>query len=93
MNLKYLLIGMSRSHDEIVEIFKHDISIDVINNHLKSYLAEIDCLQELTDKFDMFQKTLKEEGYDHQTFDVIKHYLMEYKETFVTIEETDLIES
>jgi hypothetical protein len=41
----------------------------------------------------MFQKTLKEEGYDHQTFDVIKYYLMEFRETFVTIEETDLIES
>ena len=93
MKLKYLLIGMSRSHDEIVEIFKHDVSIDVINNYLKSYLAEIDCLQELTDKFDDIQKTLKEEGYDHDTFHVIKYYLMEHKETFVTIEETNLIES
>jgi len=93
MKLKYLLIGMSRSHDEIVEVFKNDVSIDVINNYLKSYLADIDCLQELTDKFDMFQQTLKEEGYDHDTFDVIKYYLMEYKETFVTIEETNLIES
>jgi len=90
MKLKYLLIGMSRSHDEIIEIFKHDVSIDVINNYLKSYLAEIDCLQELTDKFDELQKGLKEEGYDHDTFDVIKYYLMEYRETFVTIEETNL---
>ena len=93
MKLKYLLIGMSRSHDEIVEVFKHDISIEVINNYLKAYLADIDCLQELTDKFDMFQQTLKEEGFDHDAFDVIKYYLMEYKETFVTIEETNLIES
>jgi mRNA deadenylase 3'-5' endonuclease subunit Ccr4 len=93
MKLKYLLIGMSRSHDEIVEIYKHDVSIDVINNYLKVYLNDIECLQELTDKFDLFQQTLKEEGYDHQTFDVIKHYLMETRDTFVTIEETDLIES
>ena len=93
MKLKYLLIGMSRSHDEIIEIFKHDISMDVINNYLKSYLAEIDCLQELTDKFDELQKGLKDDGFDHETFDVIKYYLMEYRETFVTIEETNLIES
>ena len=93
MKLKYLLIGMSRSHDEIVEIFKHDVSIDVINNYLKAYLNDIECLQDLTDRFDLFQQTLKEEGYDHQTFDVIKHYLMEYRDTFVTIEETELIES
>jgi mRNA deadenylase 3'-5' endonuclease subunit Ccr4 len=93
MKLKYLLIGMSRSHDEIIKVFKGDVSIDVINNHLKAYLDDIDCLQELTDKFDMIQQTLKEEGYDHQTFDVIKYYLMETRDTFVTIEETDLIES
>ena len=90
MKLKYLLIGANHDHDEIVNIFKGDTSIDVINQHLKAYLADIDCLQELTDKFDMFQQTLKEEGYDHQTFDVIKYYLMEYKETFVTIEDTEL---
>ena len=93
MKLKYLLIGMSRSHDEIVEIFKHDVSIDVINNYLKVYLNDIECLQDLTDRFDDLQKKLKEEGYAHQTFDVIKYYLMEYRETFVTIEETELIES
>ena len=84
---------MSRSHDEIIEIFKHDAPIDVVNNYLKSYLTDIDCLQEFTDKFDMIQQTLKEEGYDSTPFHVIKHYLMEYKETFVTIEETNLIES
>jgi len=93
MKLKYLLIGMSRSHDEIVEIFKHDVSIDVINNYLKAYLADIECLQDLTDRFDDLQKKLKEDGFDHETFDVIKYYLMEHKDTFVTIEETDLIES
>jgi hypothetical protein len=89
MKLKYLLIGMSRSHDEIVEIFKHDVSIDVINNYLKSYLADIDCLQELTDKFDDIQKTNDLDD----TFDVIKYYLMETRDTFITIEETNLIES
>ena len=89
MKLKYLLIGMSRSHDEIIKVFKGDVSIDVINNHLKSYLAEIDCLQDLTDRFDDIQKT---NGID-ETFDVIKYYLMETRDTFVAIEETDLIES
>lgn len=91
MKLKYLLIGMSRSHDEIVEIFKNDVSIDVINNYLKVYLNDIECLQDLTDRFDAIQKTLTEGKND--TFDVIKYYLMETHETFVTIEETDLIES
>lgn len=93
MKLKYLLIGMSRSHDEIIEVFKHDVSIDVINTYLKSYLANIDCLQDLTDRFNAIQKQLKDRGYDHDTFDVIKDYLTEHKETFVTIENTDLIES
>ena len=89
MKVKYLLIGMSRSHDEIIKVFKHDVSIDVINDYLKSYLAEIDCLQDLTDRFDDIKKT---NGID-DTFDVIKYYLMETRDTFVTIEETKLIES
>jgi len=89
MKLKYLLIGMNRSHDEIIKVFKHDISIDVINNHLKAYLAEIDCLQDLTDRFDAIQKTNDLDD----TFDVIKYYLMETRDTFITIEETNLIES
>ena len=93
MKIKYLLIGINRAHDEIVKIFTHDISIDVINNHLKSYLSDMEYLQELTDKFDTFQKTLKEDGHDHETFDVIKWYMMEHKETYVTVEETKLIES
>ena len=81
---------MSRSHDEIVEVFKNDVSIDVINNYLKSYLADIDCLQDLTDRFHELQQGLKDDGYDHDTFDVIKYYLMEHRETFVTIEDTEL---
>jgi len=89
MKLKYLLIGMSRSHDEIIKVFKGDVSIDVINNHLKSYLAEIDCLQDLNDRFDDIQKTNEIDD----TFHVIKYYLMETRDTFVTIEETNLIES
>ncbi len=93
MKIKYLLIGLNRSHDEIVKIFTHDISIDVINNYLKSYLSDMEYLQELTDKFDTFQKTLKEEGHAHEIFDIIKWYMMEYKDTYVTIEETKLIES
>ena len=94
MKLKYLLIGANHDHDEIVKIFKGDTSIDVINQHLKSYLAEIDCdldcLQDLTDRFHELQQQLKDDGFDHQTFDVIKYYLMEYRETFVTIEDTKL---
>ena len=93
MKLKYLLIGMSRSHDEIIKVFKGDASIDVINNHLKAYLSDIECLQDLTDRFDDLQKKLKDDGFDHDTFHVIKYYLMETRETFVTIEETELIES
>jgi len=92
MKLKYLLIGANHDHDEIVKIFKADVSIDVINNHLKAYLSEIDCgidcLQDLTDRFDAIQKTLKK-GTD-DTFHVIKYYLMETRDTFVTIEETEL---
>jgi hypothetical protein len=92
MKLKYLLIGANHDHDEIVKIFKGDTSIDVINEHLKSYLSEIDCaidcLQDLTDRFDAIQKTLTK-GTD-DTFHVIKYYLMETRETFVTIEETEL---
>lgn len=88
MKLKYLLIGMSRSHDEIIKVFKGDTSIDVINDHLKSYLDDIECLQDLTDRFDAIQKTLTK-GKD-DTFHVIKYYLMETRDTFVTIEETDL---
>jgi hypothetical protein len=90
MKLKYLLIGMNRSHDEIIKVFKGDVSIDVINQHLKEYLADIECLQDLTDRFDAIKQTLK--GKD-DTFHVIKYYLMETRDTFVTIEETDLIES
>ena len=89
MNLKYLLIGMSRSHDEIIKIFKHDVSIDVINQHLKSYLSDIECLQDLTDRFEDIKKTNDIDD----TFNVIKYYLMETRDTFVTIQETNLIES
>lgn len=91
MNLKYLLIGMSRSHDEIIKVFKGDVSIDVINEHLKSYLDDIECLQDLNDRFGAIQQTLTK-GTD-DTFHVIKYYLMETRDTFVTIEETELIES
>lgn len=91
MKLKYLLIGMSRSHDEIIKVFKGDVSIDVINEHLKSYLSDIDCLQDLTDRFNAIQKTLSKGTND--TFHVIKYYLMETRDTFVTVEDTDLIES
>jgi len=90
MKLKYLLIGANHDHDEIVKIFKGDTSIDVINQHLKSYLAnidcELDCLQDLTDRFDDIKKT---NGID-DTFHVIKYYLMETRDTFVTIEDTEL---
>ena len=89
MKVKYLLIGMNRSHDEIIKVFKHDVSIDVINNHLKSYLDDIECLQDLTDRFEDIKKTNDIDN----TFDVIKYYLMETRDTFVTIEETNLIES
>ena len=88
MKLKYLLIGMSRSHDEIIKVFKGDVSIDVINEHLKSYLSDIDCLQDLTDRFNAIQKTLSKGTND--TFHVIKYYLMETRDTFVTVEDTDL---
>ena len=93
MKRKYLLIGISRSHDEIIKVFKGDVSTDVINEHLKSYLSDIDCLQDLTDRFDAIQKQLKDRGYDHDTFHVIKDYLLQHKDTFVTFEDTDLIES
>lgn len=86
MELKYLLIGANSKHDEIVKIFKGDTSIDVINQHLKSYLADIECLQDLTDRFDEIKKT---NGID-ETFHVIKYYLMETRDTFVTIEDTEL---
>lgn len=93
MKLKYLLIGANHDHDEIVKIFKGDVSIDVINEHLKSYLSKIDCaidcLQDLNDRFDAIQKTLTK-GTD-DTFHVIKYYLMETRDTFVTIEETELL--
>jgi hypothetical protein len=89
MKLKYLLIGANHGHDEIVKIFKADTSIDVINNHLKGYLSEIECLQDLTDRFDAIQKT---NGID-DTFHVIKYYLMETRDTFVTIQETELCQS
>ena len=89
MKLKYLLIGANYDHDEIVKIFKGDTSIDVINEHLKSYLSEIECLQDLTDRFDAIQKTLTK-GTD-DTFHVIKYYLMETRDTFVTIQETELL--
>ncbi len=90
MKLKYLLIGSSHM-DEIVKIFKANVTMDVINEHLKSYLSEIDCLQDLTDQFDELQRQLKDEGYEHDTFDVIEYYLCEYADSFVTLQETELL--
>lgn len=90
MKLKYLLIGSSHHIDEVVKIFKADVSIDVINQHLKEYLADIECLQDLTDRFDELQQELKDDGFDHETYDVIEHYLCEYTDTFLTIQETEL---
>jgi uncharacterized protein YqfA (UPF0365 family) len=89
MKLKYLLI-VNNNIDEIVTIFKQDTPIAKINERIKSFLHENDWLQDCTDKFDSIQKERKENGFKSTAYDVMKNYLMEYRDTFVNLVETEL---
>ena len=84
MKLKYLLIGANSDHDEIVKIYKEDEPDETILNLLREYLIE----QEWFDQYSEDQQ-LRDEYPDE--FDRIKWFLSEGKETYLTLEYTELL--
>ena len=84
MKLKYLLIGANHDHDEIVKIYKEDEPDETILNLLREYLIE----QEWFDQYSEDQQ-LRDEYPDE--FDRITWFLSESKETYLTLEYTELL--
>lgn len=84
MKLKYLLIGANHDHNEIVKIYKEDEPDETILNLLREYLIE----QEWFDQYSEDQQ-LRDEYPDE--FDRITWFLSESKETYLTLEYTELL--
>ena len=82
MKLKYLIIANSR-HDEIVHIYKDNVSNETIIKDLIEYLEETDWYIEYINNKDA-------KNISGNEFDKIKYFLMEYHDTFTNVIETKL---
>ena len=82
MKLKYLIIANSR-HDEIIHIYKDNVSNKTIIKHLIEYLEETDWYIEYINSKDA-------QNISGNEFDKIKYFLMEYHDTFTNVIETKL---
>jgi hypothetical protein len=82
MKLKYLIIANSR-HDEIIHIYKNNVSNKTIIKHLTEYLEESDWYIEYINSKDA-------QNISDNEFDKIKYFLMEYHDTFTNVIETKL---
>jgi hypothetical protein len=82
MKLKYLIISNSR-HDEIIHIYKDNVSNKTILKHLTEYLEESDWYIEYINSKDA-------QNIPGNEFDKIKYFLMEYHDTFTNVIETKL---
>ena len=82
MKLKYLIIANSR-HDEIIHIYKKDVSNKTIIKHLIEYLEETDWYIEYINNKDA-------QNIPGNEFYAIKYFLMEYHDTFTNVIETKL---
>lgn len=82
MKLKYLIISNSR-HDEIIHIYKDNVSNKTIIKHLIEYLEETDWYIEYINNKDA-------QNIPGNEFYAIKYFLMEYHDTFTNVIETKL---
>ena len=82
MKLKYLIIANSRQ-DEIVHIYKDNVSNETIIKDLIEYLEETDWYIEYINNKDA-------KNISGNEFDKIKYFLMEYHDTFTNVIETKL---
>jgi hypothetical protein len=82
MKLKYLIIA-NRRHDEIINIYKNNVSNKTIIKHLTEYLEESDWYIEYINSKDA-------QNISDNEFDKIKYFLMEYHDTFTNVIETKL---
>lgn len=82
MKLKYLIISNSR-HDEIIHIYKDNVSNKTIIKHLIEYLEETDWYIEYINSKDA-------QNIPGNEFYAIKYFLMEYHDTFTNVIETKL---
>jgi hypothetical protein len=82
MKLKYLIISNSR-HDEIIHIYKDNVSNKTILKHLTEYLEESDWYIEYINSKDA-------QNIPGNEFDKIKYFLMEYHDTFTNVIKTKL---
>jgi hypothetical protein len=82
MKLKYLIISNSR-HDEIIHIYKDNVSNKTILKHLTEYLEESDWYIEYINSKDA-------QNIPGNEFDKIKYFLIEYHDTFTNVIETKL---
>lgn len=82
MKLKYLIISNSR-HDEIIHIYKDNVSNKTIIKHLIEYLEETDWYIEYINNKDA-------QNIPGNELNKIKYFLMEYHDTFTNVIETKL---
>jgi len=82
MKLKYLIISNSR-HDEIIHIYKDNVSNKTIIKQLIEYLEETDWYIEYINSKDA-------QNIPGNEFGKIKYFLMEYHDTFTNVIETKL---
>ena len=82
MKLKYLIIANNR-HNEIIHIYKDNVSNKTIIKDLIEYLEETDWYIEYINNKDA-------KNISGNEFDKIKYFLMEYHDTFTNVIETKL---
>lgn len=82
MKLKYLIIANNK-HDEIIRIYKEDESNKKIIRHLIEYLED-------TDWYIDYYNSKDAQNINGNEFDKIKYFLMEYRDTFTNVIQTQL---
>ena len=84
MKLKYLLIGANHNHNEIVKIYKENEPDETILNLLKEYLTRQEWFEEYSGNHQLIEEYPDE-------FDRIDWFLSESKDTYLTLEYTELL--
>jgi hypothetical protein len=84
MKLKYLLIGANHNHNDIVKIYKENEPEETILNLLKEYLTRQEWFEEYSGNHQLIEEYPDE-------FDRIDWFLSESKDTYLTLEYTELL--
>jgi len=84
MKLKYLLIGANHNHNDIVKIYKENEPDETILNLLKEYLIRQEWFEEYSENHQLIEEYPDE-------FDRIDWFLSESKDTYLTLEYTELL--